>query len=534
MHRFVAAVLRLAAGLLYHCFKGIRYAEPPVGDLRFKAPVPLQAFPQPCVDCFFEGNRCLQYDQILGLLVGSEDGLFLNVYTPDLPGAGTKERERLPVMVYIHGGGFMCGSGNAFLYDPVYFVQRRTVVVTFNYRLGPLGFLSFPEAGVSGNAGLKDQLLVLQWVQQNIGAFGGNPDNVTLFGESAGAKAAYLHYLSPVSRKYFHRVICQSGVACSDYALQVEPSYKARQLAKCLGYRGSSDAEALETLMRAPAKQLIKHQLQTLTATEQQQELQFPFRPVIEASHLPGAQVVTQHPLEALRAPLDPPIPIITGCNSGEGIMALVHAKAHLDEYNLAPDRLLPASLRLSGPEASRSAVGQLVKRFYFGDRPIGRGTLPELMDVLSDNEYLTTSVTAAEMMARYQPLVAHYCYYFTFDGRYGNTKQLLNMTGFPGVCHGDDVFYMFRSALNVGLDEDADENRVRDSFVTMWTEFARHGQPSPVWKPVEPCGNGAFRLQCLRIDRTLAMVPNPIEERSRFWRNLFHKHGYASRRLSV
>lgn len=260
MHRFVAAVLRLVVALVsgwwarfylrfrspsaictvtigpgklrgvtvtakgYHYFKGIRYAEPPIGDLRFKVtfkdgpspllensfnssdlpilqpPVPLKTFAQPVVDCFVEGSRCIQYDQILKVLIGSEDGLFLNVYTPELPGSGQQDHPNLPVMVYIHGGGFLCGNGDAFLYDPVHFVQRRVVIVTFNYRLGPLGFLCFPEAGVPGNAGLKDQLLVLRWVRDHIAAFGGNPDNVTLFGESAGAKAAYLHYLSPVSR----------------------------------------------------------------------------------------------------------------------------------------------------------------------------------------------------------------------------------------------------------------------------------------------------------------------------------------------
>uniref|UniRef100_A0A182NJS3 carboxylesterase n=1 Tax=Anopheles dirus TaxID=7168 RepID=A0A182NJS3_9DIPT len=453
-------------GVHYHSFKGIPYAVPPVGALRFQPPVPVESFQRPVLECFVEGSKCLQYDQLLGVPVGTEDGLCLNVYTPELP-AGTNA-DRLPVMVWIHGGGFMCGSGDAFLYDPVYFMRHRVVVVTFNYRLGPLGFLSFPEAGIAGNAGLKDQLLVLRWVQQNIGAFGGDPSNVTLFGESAGAKAAYLHYLSPVSRKYFHRVICQSGVACSDFALQVEPTDKARTLAHCLGYEGSSDSEALAVLLQAPAKALFKHQLATLADSERHQELKFPFRPVVEGD-LPGA-IVTQHPIDSLQTELDPPIPIITGCNSGEGMVALVQARKQLHLYNAHPELLLPPMLKLP-PDASATELGRKVKQFYFQDRPIGRDTLPALMDLLSDNEYITATVTAAELMARYQPRVAHYCYYFTHDGRLGNTKQLLNMTHVPGVCHGDDVFYMFRSALNARLAHGADEAFVRDAFLTMWTQ---------------------------------------------------------------
>ncbi|XP_049298366.1 uncharacterized protein LOC125771618 [Anopheles funestus] len=479
-------------GTHYHHFKGIPYAVPPVGDLRFMPPVPLETFQKPVLECFVEGSKCLQYDQILNVLVGSEDGLFLNVYTPKLAGENSSG---LPVMVYVHGGGFLSGSGDSFLYDPSYFMEQRVVIVTFNYRLGPLGFLSFPEAGIEGNAGLKDQLLVLRWIQQNIAPFGGDPNNVTLFGESAGAKAAYLHYLSPVSRKYFHRVICQSGVACSDFALQVDPSAKARKLAKCMGYHGSSDSEALDVLMKASAKALLKHQLETLGDEEQYQELKFPFRPVIERPH-PGA-IIIQNPLDALQTELDPPIPLITGCNSGEGMVALGKAKNHLHEYNLHPERLLPPMLHLP-PGTNANELGKTVKQFYFQTRPISDDTLPALMDVLSDNEYITATVTAAELVAKYQPKVKHYCYYFTHDGRLGNTKQLLNMAQLPGVCHGDDVFYMFRSALNMTVPDDADETRVRKAFVRMWSNFAYLGDPTPDngdrskgltrWDPVEPC----------------------------------------------
>lgn len=290
-------------------------------------------------------------------------------------------------------------------------------------------------------------------------------------------------------------------------------------------------------LMNAPAEQLIKHQLQTLHETERYQELQFPFRPVVEANE-PGA-VVTQHPQDALRSALHPPIPIITGCNSGEGIMAYAKAKNHLGEYNDQPERLLPAWLHL--PASVRSEVALQVKGFYFGREPVSRRTLVQLLDLLSDNEYVTATLTAAELMARHQPLVRHYAYYFTFDGRFGNLKQLLNLSHLPGVSHGDDVFYMFHSALNAALEADADEHRVRDALVTMWTDFARHGNPTPAesaknlvtWEPVMPGADQDFHFRCLQIDGTFKMISNPTEKRSQFWRTLIRQYGYGSRRLS-
>lgn len=125
--------------------------------------------------------------------IGTEDCLFLNIYTPNL-------EKSLPVMVYIHGGGFNGGSGNSDLYSPEYLVRNDVVVVTLNYRLGPIGFLSLPSIGIYGNCGLKDQQLALEWVSGNIKAFGGDNTNVTLFGESAGAASTHFHILNKRSR----------------------------------------------------------------------------------------------------------------------------------------------------------------------------------------------------------------------------------------------------------------------------------------------------------------------------------------------
>uniref|UniRef100_A0A182YSN1 COesterase domain-containing protein n=1 Tax=Anopheles stephensi TaxID=30069 RepID=A0A182YSN1_ANOST len=155
---------RLPNGARYYYFKGVPYAEPPVGKLRFKAPIPLERFRRPVLKCYAERSDFIQLDFFSGFVFGSERGLYLNVYSPQLPTDGENKTEkphdtvgRLPVMVFLHGGGFACGSGSSLFYNPEYFLQRGVLVVTVNYRLGPFGFLYLPEAGVEGNAGLKDQ-----------------------------------------------------------------------------------------------------------------------------------------------------------------------------------------------------------------------------------------------------------------------------------------------------------------------------------------------------------------------------------------
>jgi para-nitrobenzyl esterase len=200
-------------------FKGVPYAAPPVDEARFRAPQAPPSWPgvRPA-DRF--GAACWQplperdspTDQLPERR--SEDCLFLNVWTP-----AERVTDRLPVMVWIHGGGFRQGHGGFWAYDGSALARRGIVVVTFNYRLGPFGFLAHPaltaesEQASSGNYGLLDQIAVLAWVRDNIAVFGGDPERVTIFGESAGARSVHLLTVSPLAEGLFHRAIAQSGGA---------------------------------------------------------------------------------------------------------------------------------------------------------------------------------------------------------------------------------------------------------------------------------------------------------------------------------
>ncbi|XP_058813020.1 juvenile hormone esterase-like [Topomyia yanbarensis] len=522
---------KLPNGTLYHLFKGIPYAKPPIGELRFCSPVPLERFTTPLLKCLVDRSQFIQPHEVLGnyWIAGTEDALFLNIYTPQLPVVGTKE---YAVMVYIHGGGLKQGTASSFIYDPRYFVQKGVVVVVMSYRLGPFGFLSIPSVGISGNFGLKDQRLALRWIQENIESFGGNPKNVTLFGESAGSWSAYLHYLSANSRKYFHRVICQSGDACTESVLQVDPTEKARRLARCLGYKGNSDQGALDILRRTPARRLIKYQDAAISEQEIGLPLQFLFRPVIELE-LNEDTILNQSPELTLKSFDTIQMPIIQGYTSGEGILTLCLNKNRLWQFDQHPEWLIPQLI--GNPVGlNKTTVGEGIKQFYCKGKQICWKTSNEISDLFSDLTFLTTSNLSAEWLAKFQPNAPQYHYLFSYDGRFSIVKRLLNVSQIEGTSHADDCFYMFSPPFLPALSADSDEIRVRDTLVELWTNFAKYSDPTPdtsglcfKWLPVTKVDpeTAEFDLDCLDINVRPRMVRNPYPERIEFWRKLIKRY---------
>src|SRR5215813_7949423 len=193
-------------------FLGIPYAAAPIGDLRWRPPQEHAGW-QGVLDASDYGAHCPQVATPYGLPSTTEDCLFLNVFTPDKTNRGRPHL--LPVMFWIHGGGLVVGESDG--YDPSNLVAQNVIVVTINYRIGELGFLAHPalstesSTGASGNYGLMDQQAALRWVQRNIRAFGGNPDNVTIFGESAGGLSVHSQLASPLAAGLFHQAIVESG-----------------------------------------------------------------------------------------------------------------------------------------------------------------------------------------------------------------------------------------------------------------------------------------------------------------------------------
>jgi len=203
--------MQTRSGVLFNAFLGIPFAAAPIGELRFRAPIPNQPWNGTLNGTIF-GPMCMQAG---AGPFASEDCLQLNVFTKNLPSNETVELK--PVIAFIHGGGFEYGT--AINHGPQYLLDRDIVLVTINYRLGAFGFMGVGTADVSGNQGLKDQSLAFRWIRNNIHHFGGDPERVTISGLSAGSFSVTAHMVSPMSQGLFHNVIGQSGSIAS----QIKP-----------------------------------------------------------------------------------------------------------------------------------------------------------------------------------------------------------------------------------------------------------------------------------------------------------------------
>merc|ERR1711972_1150747 len=238
-------------GQYYYAFKGIPYARPPVKELRFKPPVEVGHWPD-TLDATEDGSLCPQFDISHNEPIGDEDCLTLNVYTPKM------DSKKRAVMVYFHGGAYIMGGGASFFFGPGYLLEQNVVLVTFNYRLGPLGFLSTDDKAAAGNQGLLDQIMVLKWVKANIEKFGGDPNKVTIFGEDSGAASVTLMAMSPMAQGLFHGAIALSGNALCDQYLQNEPQEASRELATKLECSAETEEDIIICLSRKTQQEIIK------------------------------------------------------------------------------------------------------------------------------------------------------------------------------------------------------------------------------------------------------------------------------------
>lgn len=510
----------------FYAFQGIPYAKPPVGPLRFKDPQPCESW-SGVRDALSEPEICPQKHIILREVLGNEDCLYLNVYTPQLPNEASTLKA---VMVWLHGGGFSFGSGNTDLHGPDYLMEQDVVLVTLNYRVGAFGFLSLENNDVPGNAGLKDQLMALRWVQQNIARFGGDPNNVTLFGESAGGASVHYHLLSPLSKGLFKRAIIQSASCTNHWALSLNAKERTFRLGEILGLKTENPGELLKFLQQVPSLDIVNSQFKTLTSVDKRNVLAFPFVPSIEVPGT-GHNFLIIHPKTALHQGHFAHIPIMIGVTSKEG-MVLLNDIPHTTEYFKVLDtnfeRIVPLNIGL--PNDRMEKIVEKLKHLYFGDKSISWETLTHYIDFFGDILFhlgVNETVKAHAKLSK-APL---YCYEFTYEGNLGMLKNFLKMkypegTDLSGVAHADDLGYIFKQNIPglPTLEPGSEDEKIITRVTKMWTEFAKTGNPNAPGLGVKWESVSKSKLCYLDIGKSMKMVNGlPHSKRVEFWEELLH-----------
>lgn len=349
------------SGRTYFSFKGIPYALPPVGPLRFRNPKPFPGWTG-IWNATEHRAECIQSTTLNTAVVGAEDCLYLNVYSPDLSG-------KRAVMVWIHGGGYDSGSGDSFLYGSDQLVAEDVVVVTINYRLSFLGFFSTGDRHASGNYGMKDAVEALKWVQSNIEHFGGDKNKVTIFGESAGSAMVHLMMLSPAARGLFSGVISESGVAASPWAFQRDPKSLALDLARRMNLVSTTTEGIVEELRQITNYTRFMREVKTvLTLPTPRGHYPFEFSPCVE-SEWDEPPFLTQSPMEVLRSGRWNQVPWIVGSNSHEAlynIREIIIDPTILEKWQANPWYVIPTHWKVDRNSDEANEIVASLQNLYF------------------------------------------------------------------------------------------------------------------------------------------------------------------------
>ncbi|XP_063635628.1 juvenile hormone esterase-like isoform X1 [Cydia splendana] len=427
----------------------------------------------------------------------SPDCLRLNIYSP----SKASIRNPLPVLVWVHGGGFSGGTGNQ--YEAPNLVEQGIVIVTVNYRLGPYGFMCLDHPAVPGNQGLKDQYAALRWVRDNIAAFGGNPYNVTIAGQSAGSGSILLQLFSK-KEKLFDKVIAQSGTPLSPDMFTPGDPDVAIKLANYLGLNTTDDQKALEFLAKT------HHSLVTGAA----QSLGMEFRPCNERSFSGVENFIDDDSYALSNEQKIKNTPILIGNTDTE-------MNADGDEYFEKDFFYTRLDEKFSLETDQLKEIAEIMRHYYIGDRPISKEIQPEAVDFESDfvfNHPIQDTITNL-LKDNANPV---YSYVFTYvesgEGRAG---------------HGAEMEYLFNMTQPDDKARSETGHIMVDRLTTMWANFIKYGNPTPEtseliplkWSPVT-----ATTRPYLNIGAELLMEERFLKDRMAFW-DLFQSVYGKSRR---
>ncbi|XP_054163954.1 uncharacterized protein LOC128961720 [Oppia nitens] len=478
---FITGKRETVLGKELNVFRGIPYAQPPVGPLRFRRPLPPKPRTDP-IEAFDFSPACRQngqmfeIDHYLANRNYSEDCLYLNIWAPPT------NDDLLPVMVWIHGGGLLVGSASEVYYHgDALAAKGEVILVSLNYRVNTLGFLYAGTDEAPGNVGLWDQSLALEWVRDNIRYFGGDPDRITIFGESAGGWSTSLHIISPQSRNLFRRAIVASGAHIYNYSSDKPEDHIKRWLrgAKLVGCEAKDNRfspEVMDCLRSVDADKLV--------AITDNVDLMDGVVKVFNLVVVDGHFLPTR-PIEMLLSgDYKRDVDLIVSTVQDEGSFLLTWLtdpiKFHpQNPYNFTYDEAVDELTAITSDLCSERRIdGKDVSRLYYGSLSDNHSSddILRVMGVAVGDYYLTcpTIEFAKQVYANSNGRAKVYQYYF-------NAKQQTNFfcSKWMGVCHTNDIFPMFGQPFTQP-DEYVDREReISDQMIRFITDFAKHGEPT-------------------------------------------------------
>jgi len=492
----------------YFAFRGIPYAKPPTKELRFQPPVEVDAW-DGVRDASQDGEVCPQWDISQAVVVGDENCLVLNVYTPKI------DEKKRAVMVYFHGGAFIMGGGASFFFGPGYLIDEDVVVVTFNYRLGPLGFLATKDGTLGGNQALQDQIMVLNWVRDNVAHFGGDPNRVTLFGEDAGAASITLLTMAPLAKGLFHGAIALSGNALCDQYFQFRPEEASTDLAVRMECATDNGEDIVNCLMRKQQQAIIS------ASQDMAMFWSFPrwFAPTVDGKIIPDT------PDKLLLQGKFAKIPFVLGQTKDEGA-AFYRLTLNAFNNGIYDDNFLDNKLPRILPVISEfnsklyPITRQVRKRYFVNiDMESEDEFRPAYVDFLTDLMYSRCTDRFAKILANHS--VPTYEYSFEYRGQY----SIVNLQGEQvdmGVAHGDDLQYIFQDVWGDELlMSPTDKKFTRNIFAPLLTNFAKTSVPTPAmtdyitvaWPPLSPSNH-----KVMKINNRLEVASDYRQDRLQFW----------------
>ncbi|XP_055621102.1 juvenile hormone esterase-like [Toxorhynchites rutilus septentrionalis] len=491
----------------FEAFVGIPFAKPPIGELRFANPVPNEWWGRRAVyNATEEKPMCVQKNDLIpnAEVQGSEDCLYLNVYRPS---AQNTLRGDLPVMVYIHGGGFFAGSASSAVHGPEYFMETgRVILVTLQYRLGVFGFFSIGEEAAPGNFALKDQVMALHWVKKNIAAFGGDPRRVTIFGQSAGAASVQMHMISPMSVGLFSKAIMMSGSANAPWNIPTKDPLKlARRQAEVFWPCASKlSPKQLVSVLRSVDAQELAQSIDKLKAWSIDPLTLY--RPVVEPPSWSNQAFLVEDPRVSWQKGNYQQVPWMTGYLPNEGAVraiAITSNENQLKELNANISHLLPVLLEKQ-PSAE---LLQRIKERFFSDGTEGewitKHNAQRFVDMFTEAAFLyPIQATVKQHITTGDTQIAPVSIYkFSFKGPHSYSFYYTFTPQDFGVVHCDELIYLFRSpALFEDFPPASKEAAMSRELVQFFIDFAYNGVATPL-RPYRVCSNDNELYQSMDCD---------------------------------